>query len=121
MKPLLAKELPSFTKRFGDFVDAEIRSLEVLSPTTMKLSLACQDEARGFDWLSLNIEVDLVNDAQLIDESKLSLLDTSDGLSFIYENNSFAFAIGSYKNISGIKNAISYIIASSVKYEEDNF
>jgi hypothetical protein len=121
MKPLLSNDLNNFKKRFSDFIDSEIRSFEVISPTTIKLSLATQDKARSFDWIGLNIEFSLVSDALLIDKSKLSLLDISEGLSFIYENKSFCFAIGKFKNISGMKNARCYVISSSISYEEDHF
>ena len=121
MKPLLAKELTTFTKRFSDFINCEIRSLEIVTSTTIKLSLATQDKSRGFNWISLNFEFNSVSDAKLIDESKFHLLDTSEGVSLIYDKNSFAFAIGNYKNISRIKNAVIYVIAANIKYEENKF
>ena len=121
MKPLLAKDLPNFVKRFGNFVDAEIRSVEIISPTIMQLLIACQDTARGFDWLTLNLEFSVISDARLLEESKLSLVDMSDGISLINEDSTFAFGIGDYHNLSGIKNATSYIISSSMKYEEGPF
>jgi len=121
MKPLLAKDLPNFVKRFGNFVDAEIRKIEVISPTVIQLVIACQDSARGFDWLTLNLEFNGIADARLLEESKFLLVDMSNGISLIDEENSFALAIGDYHNLSGIKNAISYIISSSIKYEEGPF
>ncbi len=121
MKPILAKELPNFVKRFGNFVDAEIRCVEVTSATTMKIRVACQDSARGFDWLTLNLELNGITDARLLEDSKLPLVDMNDGISLIHEQNSFAFGIGNYNNLSGIKNATSYIISSSIKYEEGSF
>ena len=121
VKPLLAKELPNFTSRFGNFVDAEIRSINVISPTTMNVVIACQDSARGFDWLTITLECSNITDAILLDDSKLSLVDMSDGASLIYEGGSFAWGIGSYNSLSGIKNATSYIISSSIKYEEGSF
>ena len=121
MKPLLAKELPNFIKRFGNFVDAEIRSVEVISASTMLVTVACQDCARDFDWITITLELSGISDARLLEDSKLSLVDMSEGLSLIYEENSFAFGIGDYYNLSGIKNATSYIISSCVKYKEGSF
>ena len=121
MKPLLSKDIPNFVKRFGNFVDAEIRTIEVVSPTTMRVAIACQDSARGFDWLTITLECSDILDARLLDDSKLSLIDMSDGASIIFEDDNFAFGIGDYHNLSGIKNAISYIISSSLKYEEGPF
>lgn len=121
MRPLLSKELPNFIKRFGNFIDVEVRSIEILSPTTIKITIACQDASRAFDWIALELEFSNVTDAKLIDNSKLSFIDTSSGMSLIYENNNFHFCIGDYSNISGIKSAISYLISSNIKYEENSF
>ncbi len=121
MKPLLPKELPNFIKRFGNFIDAEIRSIDFISPTTMVVVIACQDSARGFDWLTLNLECIGITDAIILEDSKLSLVDMSDGMSIIYNDGNFAWGVGSYDSISGIKSATSYIISSTIKYEEGLF
>ena len=112
MKPLLAKELPAFTKRFGNFIDAEIRSLEVLSPITMKLVIACQDENRGFDWLTLEFEFNSVSDASLIDSDKLSYIDMVDGISLTNDSQIFSLKIN---------NSTLFINSAIIKYQEGNF
>ena len=121
MKPITVTQLPNFVKRFGDFIDAEIRSVDIISPTVMRVVIAAQDNARGFDWLTLTLEFNGISDARLLEESKLSLIDMSDGISIINEEDNFAFAVGNYNNISGIKNATIYIISSNIKYEEGQF
>ncbi len=121
MKPLLPQELPNFVKRFGSFIDAELRSIEILSPSTMKVTIACQDSLRDFDWLTLDIEFNAVVDAKIIDNSKLSHIDMSAGVTFLYEADLFGFGIGEYSTNSGIKNAITFIISSNIKYEEGLF
>ncbi|WP_415397104.1 hypothetical protein [Sulfurimonas sp. CS5] len=121
MRPILSKELPIFIKRFGNFIDAEIRCVEIISQTTIKVIIACQDEARAFDWVTLDLEFSSISDAKLLDNSKLSLLDTSSGMNILYANNNFHFCIGNYNSESGIKNAVSYIISSNIKYEENSF
>jgi hypothetical protein len=121
MKPLLSKELPIFIKRFGNFIDAEIRCVEIVSPTTIKVIIACQDGARAFDWITLELKFSGISDAKLLDNSKLSYVDTSSGMNIIYENDNFHFCIGNYNSVSGIKNAVSYIISSNIKYEENSF
>ncbi len=121
MKPLLAKELPSFVSRFGNFVDAQIRSIDVISPTTINVIIACQDMARGFDWLSINLELSNITDARLLEESKLSLIDMSDGISIIYDDNKFAWGVGAYDNLSSIKNSTTYIVSSNIKFKEGAF
>ena len=120
IKPLLKNNLATFSKRFECFKDAEFRSLEVLSPTTMSATFATQDGARAFDWITITLEFSGISDAKLLESSKLHLVDMSDGISLIYDNN-FAFAIGDYNNISNIKNSISYIICTDLKYKEGLF
>ena len=120
MKPLLAKDLAAFMQRFNNFKDGEFRSLEVISPTTMKITLAGQDEARAFDWISLNLELNGVSDAKLLESSKLHLIDMSEGVNLINDGE-LAFGIGEYDNISSIKNSLCYIICSDIKYQEGNF
>ena len=120
MKPLLAKDLAAFMQRFNRFKDGEFRSLEVISPTTMKITLAGQDEARAFDWISLELELNGVNDARLLDSSKLHLVDMSDGVNLIHDGK-IAFGLGEYDNISSIKNSSCYIICSDIKYQEGGF
>lgn len=119
MKPLLNVE--AFLKRFNHFKDGEVRSLEVLSPTTMLITLAGQDEARAFDWVSVNLEFSNISDAQLIEDSKLSLIKMSEGISIIKSTDTLAFGIGECKNEAGIKSSTCFIIASNIKFEEENY
>ena len=121
MKPLLAKDLPTFLERFGNFIDAEFRHVEVISPTTMNITLACQDSARGFDWITINLEFSGINDARLLDNSKLLHVDMADAASIITEDNNFAFGLGKYSTILSIKNSAFYIICENIKYKEGSF
>ena len=119
MKPLT--NIDEFLKRFNNFKDGEFRSIEVISPTTMLVTLAGQDEARAFDWISKKLEFNNVSDARLLENSKLSLVDMSDGVSIINENNKLAFGIGECYNISNIKSSTCHIECSGIKYEEGLF
>jgi hypothetical protein len=121
MKPLLAKDLPLFMQRFDNFKDGEFRSLEVNSPTSIKLIFAVQDNAKEFDWITLELAFEGVSDARLVDISKLHLVNMSDGVNIISEDKQYAFGIGDYQNITNIKDSICYIIASSLKYKENSF
>ena len=117
MKPLLKTELDSFNDRFCNFVDAELRNVDITSPTTMLVKVATQDKNKEFDWITLELEFNGVSDAKLIDDSKLSLVDMGEGANIINEDNYFGFCIGNYKNISSLKNSLLYIISSNLKYE----
>ena len=98
-----------FLKRFNNFKDGEFRSIEIISPTTIIITLAGQDEARGFDWISVKLELNGINDARLIDNTKLSLVDMGDGISIVAAENRYILAISKYNTIS------------TIKYEEKSF
>lgn len=119
MKPL--NNIEEFLKRFDNFKDGEFRSIEILSPTVMQITLAGQDTARAFDWISLKLEFNQVNDAKILDNAKLSLLDMSDGISIVNNDTNYSFGIGEYNSNSNIKNSICYIESESIKYEEGLF
>lgn len=121
MKPLLQTQLPAFLQRFENFKDAELRSLEIILPTLIRLTLAVQDSARAFDWITITLEFNGVSDARLLEENQLSYIDMSDGISLLYEENKFAFGLAECYNISSIKNSTLYLVAESLKYEEGQF
>jgi len=119
MKPIT--NIESFLERFNNFKDAEFRSVEVISATSMKITFATQDAARAFDWLTIELEFSGVNDAKLLDEKRIGLVDMQDGITLLSSQNNIGFAIGNYKSLSSIKDSISYIVASSIKYNEGPF
>jgi len=121
MRPLTTKELPDFVLRFGNFVDAEIRSVDVVSAAQIKLTIAVQDKARAFDWISIELEFTDIQDAKLIQNEKLTLLDMSEGANIIDYNKLFAFGIGECYNNSSIKSSTLFIIAKELKYTEKQF
>jgi hypothetical protein len=121
MKPLLTNNLKTFLQRFDNFRDAEFRSAEVISPTNISVTLATQDGARAFDWITITLAFEGVSDAKLIETNKLAFIDMSDGISLIPETNQIAFSIGSYNDINAIKNANLFVISNSLKYQEGQF
>ena len=121
MRPILQTQLKEFNRRFENFKDAEFRSARVLSASEVELTLALQDANRDFDWITLILLFNDVNDAKLIDEERLHLLDMSEGSTLLYDENMFAFGIGACYNISTIKNSAFYILSKSLKYKESSF
>ena len=121
MKPLEKTKLRNFLERFENFKDCEFRSFEILNPVTFKLTFGVQDKAREFNWISLELEFNGVNDARLLKEKKMSLVDMSDGVSIVLNNNNFGFGIGICENISCITNSSYYIICDTIKYKEGDF
>ena len=121
MKPLTLKELPAFTERFSHFKDAEFRSLDIISPLQIQITLAVQDSARAFDWITITLEFSGVCDARLLESNQLKLVDMSDGANIIKDENLFAFGIGECYSMSTIKSSTWYIVANTLKYEEGLF
>jgi len=119
VKPIT--NIKEFLERFDSFKDAEFRSVEVLSATSMKIVFATQDRARAFDWLCIELEFNGVSDARLLDAAKLAHIDMSDGITLIKESDTVGFGIGDYNNITTIKDSISYIVAANIKYNEAPF
>lgn len=119
MKPLTDSD--NLLKRFNHFKDGELRSVEVISPTSIRVTLAGQDEAREYDWKSIQLEFSEILDAQLLENSKYHLIDMTDGISILKINDSLAFGIGECYNVSNIKASHSYIMAKYIKYEEASF
>lgn len=121
VKPLLKKDLSAFLKRFDGFKDAELRLFEIVSPTIVKITLAVQDSAREFDWITIKLELSEIIDAKLLENSKLPHVDMSEGISIIFIESQVAFGIGNYDNFSNITNSACYIKAASIKYQEDSY
>lgn len=121
MKPLLRHELQEFCERFENFQDAELRSLKLISPTDIELTLAVQDKARAYDWISLMLAFNTITDAKLIEDEKLHLVDMNDGAAIIDSDGMFAFGIGQCYNSSTVKSSTLYIISENLKYQEGSF
>ena len=120
-KPLESKNLKSFLQRFDNFRDGELRHVEIESPTKISITISAQDSARAFDWITVTLEFSGVREAKLVDINKLSFIDMSEGISILYDNNSFAFGISKCENTSGIKTSICHIISADLKYKEGLF
>jgi len=107
-------------ERFEHFKDAEFRSVEIISPTQVKLIFAVQDKARAYDWITMELHFYGVKDAKLLEERKLHLIDMSDGVT-IHKGTLFSFAIGEYNNIKNMNSSLFYIQADDIKYTQGNF
>jgi hypothetical protein len=119
--PLLKDSIDSFLKRFDYFRDSEFRHIEIVSPSVIKVTLASQDSARGFDWITVIFEFSGVSDAKIIDNSKLQYIDLAEGITLLYQDDKFAFMIGNYNKLSDTQSSICYIKSSSLKYQEGSF
>lgn len=121
MRPLLKKEIDAFLKRFDNFIDAELRSIEIISAHSVKITLAAQDGAREFDWITVTLQFDGISDASLPENSKHHHLDMNDGITILSQNSLFGFGIGKYNTLSNITDSVCYIKADSIKYLQGEF
>lgn len=121
MKPLSKNDLNGFLKRFGNFVDAELHYIEIVSPTMLRVTLSTQDSARAFDWVTIALEFSGVSDAKVPESSKLPHIDMSDGITLLFTENTFTFALGAYSTPLAATNSICYIKSASLKHQETSF
>ena len=121
MKPLLANKTTELLTRIDNAIDGELYSVTMNSPLNFTIELSVQDKNRGYDWINIAFEVDGVSDARLIEDEKLSLVDMSEGLSIVFEDDTFAIGIGKYNSVEAIRSAALYLVGSTIKYEERPF
>ncbi len=121
MRPLLPSEITKFLDRFDHFKDSEIRSLNIISPTEIELTLTAQDKARAFDWVSINFLFTQITDAKLINGSQIAYINLDDGINIITGDGFFAFCLENYTTLDSIKESSFYIISKSIKYNEGVF
>ena len=121
MKPLLSNQIPELLTRIDNAIDAQLVSVTMNNPQNFTLELSVQDKNRGYDWINIAFEIDGIIDAKLLDEEKISMVDMSDGLTILAEEKYYGIAVGRYKSIDALKDAVLYLIGSSIKYEERPF
>ena len=121
MKPLNSNKASELLTRIDNAIDGELISVVMNNPQSFTVEFSVQDKNRGYDWINIAFEVDGVIDAKLIDDSKLSFVDLSDGISLIYEEGKLLLAVGSYNTLQSAKSATLYLEGTTLKYEERPF
>ena len=121
MKPLSPNRIQDFLSRFDNFKSAEFRSVEIVSPTFIHALFAVQDANREYDWITIELEFIGVFNANLPQESQLSLIDMDDGVTLLTNENKLAFGVGEYSSFASIENSLCYIYCSQIKYQEGLF
>ena len=112
MKPLLVKDLETFTKRFNSFKNGAFKNFNIISPTHFEIELLAQDEARMHDWVTVSFELTGASSANLLDNSKLSLINMDNGVSITHNGIDFAF---------NLLNSTFFIECTTIKYQEGAF
>jgi len=121
VKPLASASAAALLERIDYAVDCEIRSVTILSPTSIAIRFSVQDRGREFDWIDIIFEVNGVDNAHLIDEEKLPHVDMSEGISIIIEGTRTGIGIGRYVSLANLCDSPLCLIGSSIKYEEASF
>ena len=121
MQPLHSNKTKELLTRINNGIDGEIRSVVMNSPTNFTIELSVQDRNRGNDWINMAFEIDGVSDARLVEDNKLPFVDMSEGITIVFEDGTYALAIGKYSSIEALKDATLYLTGSSLKYEERPF
>jgi len=121
MNPLLPNKIPELLTRIDNAIDGELISVTMNTPQNFTIELSVQDKSRGYDWINIAFEVDGVVDAKLIDDTKLSLVDMSEGISICYEDGMYGVGLGKYGSVESLKSATLYLVANALKYEERPF
>ncbi len=121
MKPLLKTDISALLTRIDHGIDGELKSITMNTPQNFTIEFSVQDKKRGYDWINIAFEIDSINSARLVDNNKVNLIDMSEGITILSEENSFAIAIGKYKSIEALQDATAFLSGQSIKYEEKAF
>lgn len=108
--------LKSLLERIDFAREGEIRTVTLLSPTSIEIRFSVQDIARGYDWIDVAFRIEGVTDAKLVSDAILKTLDMSEGISAEIGVSACALAIGSYNGRAN--EAPLYILGTSMGYEE---
>lgn len=111
------ENINTILKKYNNFKDAQLRSIEPLSDSSKVLTLVIQDDD-GEDINTIKIEFNNITKSQILDNSVLSYMDMGFGISLIKEHNLYGFALGKGTAMLHVHNAPLYIIASEVKIQE---
>lgn len=121
MKPLNPNSTKQLLERIDNATNAELRSITIVDPTTMQLRMSAQDRNRGFDWIDIIFEISGINSAQLVDDCKLSFVDTVEGISILFDGGSVGLGVGSYASMDALRASGLFFIGNGIKYAETDF
>jgi len=121
MTPLQPHKIQELLTRIDNAVDGELVAVTMNHPQNFTVELSVQDKNRGYDWINIAFEIDAVFDARLVDDTKLAMLDMSEGITLLFEDGKCGFGLGAYKSMEALKSASFFLLGETVKYEERPF
>lgn len=110
------QEINTLLEKYDNFKGAQIRSVEYISLTERIVTLGDEDED-GEDMYSVKLTFSDIQSSKILEQSVLSYLDMSSGITLIKENGLYGFAIGKGSAMLHVHNAPIYIVAAKIKID----
>ncbi|MBL1243771.1 MAG: hypothetical protein COA39_005160 [Sulfurimonas sp.] len=110
------QEINTLLEKYNNFRGAQIRSVEYISKTERIVTLGDEDED-GEDMYSVKLTFSDIQSSKILEQSVLSYLDMSSGITLIKENGLYGFAIGKGSAMLHVHNAPIYIVAAKIKID----
>lgn len=110
------QEINTLLEKYNNFKGAQIRSVEYISLTERIVTLGDEDED-GEDMYSVKLTFSDIQSSKILEQSVLSYLDMSSGITLIKENGLYGFAIGKGSAMLHVHNAPIYIVAAKIKID----
>jgi len=110
------QEINTLLEKYNNFRGAQIRSVEYISLTERIVTLGDEDED-GEDMYSVKLTFSDIQSSKILEQSVLSYLDMSSGITLIKENGLYGFAIGKGSAMLHVHNAPIYIVAAKIKID----
>lgn len=104
-------------EKYNHFRYEQIRTVKQLSSTHKIVTVVVLDD-EGEDVQHVEFEFRDIKNSKILVDSVLSLLDMTDGITLLKENDLYGFALGSGTAMLHVNNAPMYIIASEVEVRE---
>jgi hypothetical protein len=110
------QEINTLLEKYNNFKGAQIRSVEYISLTERIVTLGDEDED-GEDMYSVKLTFSDIQSSKILEQSVLSYLDMSSGITLIKENGLYGFSIGKGSAMLHVHNAPIYIVAAKIKID----
>jgi len=111
------EKIDALLKKYNNFKDAQIDSIQQLTDTSKLLTLVIQDDD-GEEVERVKIEFNNIKESKILANHVLPFLDMMSGITIIEEHGLYGFAVGSGTAMLHVHSAPMYIISSDIKIDE---
>ena len=111
------EQIDTILKKYNNFKDAQVRSVQNLTESSKLLTLVVQDDD-GEDINTVKVTFNNINDSRVLVNDVLPFLDMMSGITILKENNLYGFAVGNCSAMLHVHSAPMYIISSDIEIEE---